>query len=372
MKSLTAMFAVVGIVLVSAGAISQDLTPKETLGKLIFFDENLSTPPGISCATCHDPQSGFADPRTDFPTSQGIIPTRFGSRNAPTVAYSSFSPAFHLLPNMGPMNMGVYEGGQNWDGNASDLIEQAKLPFVNPLEMKNPNKQSVVLKVKHGTYAALFAQVYGKAALKDVDAAYEHIAEAIAAYESSSEVNQFSSKYDYYLQGLAALTDQEVRGLTVFETKGGCARCHRSRPSADGTPPLFTSRHHANVGIPSNPYNLFYEMPRPFNPSGYDFVELGTGAVVGDPWHYGRVKIPTLRNITKTAPYMHNGVFTDLYTVVNFYNTRDVEGAPWDAPEVDHPNIIRMNNLGNLGLSDQEIEDIVAFLHTLSDGYEPY
>ena len=134
---------------------------------------------------------------------------------------------------------------------------------------------------------------------------------------------------------------------------------------------MFTSRHHANVGVPRNPANPFYAQPTAFNPPGDDVVELGTGAAVGDPWHDGRVKIPTLRNIAKTAPYTHNGVFSDLKTVVDFYNTRDVPGAPWDPPEVDHPNIIRMNNLGKLGLTEQEVEDIVAFLHTLSDGYEP-
>jgi len=371
MRLLTVGIVIVAIMLMGAGALAQDLMPREQLGKLLFFDTNLSTPPGMSCATCHDPEAAFADPRPDFPTSQGIVPTRFGSRNAPTVAYSSFSPEFRFLPNMGPMNRGVYEGGQNWDGKATNLFEQAKLPFLNRLEMNNPNKKSVVLKVKHGPYAALFAAVYGRDALKGVEGAYDQIADAIVAYESSSEVNQFSSRYDYYLKGIAALSDQEMRGLALFETKGDCARCHRSRPAADGTPPMFTSRHHANVGVPRNPSSPFYTLPPPINPLGYNFVELGTGATVGDPWHNGRVKIPTLRNIAKTAPYMHNGVFSDLTTVVSFYNTRDVQGAPWDPPEVDHPNIIRMNNLGNLGLLEQEVEDIVAFLHTFSDGYEP-
>jgi cytochrome c peroxidase len=136
-------------------------------------------------------------------------------------------------------------------------------------------------------------------------------------------------------------------------------------------PPMFTSRHHANVGIPPNPENGFYWLPRTFNPLQLGFVDLGTGGAVSDPWHHGRVKIPTLRNVALTAPYMHNGVFGDLQTVVEFYNTRDVSGMPWDAPEVDHANIIRMFNLGNLGLTDQEIQDIVAFLHTLTDGYQP-
>lgn len=362
---------IVFTVFISTGVSALDLTLKEQLGKQLFFDTNLSTPAGMSCATCHDPSTGFADPRTDFPTSQGVVPVRYGNRNAPTVAYASFSPEFRLLPNMGPMNMGVYEGGQNWDGKAVNLFEQAKLPFLNKLEMHNPNVKSVILKVKQGSYADMFTAVYGKNALKNVNTAYDLIADAIVAYESSSEVNQFSSKYDYYLQGLATLTDQEERGLLVFETKGDCARCHRNMPAANGTPPMFTSRHHANVGVPRNPSNPYYKQPVSINSLKFNFVELGTGGAVGDSWHYGRVKIPTLRNIAKTAPYMHNGVFKDLKTVVNFYNTRDVNRELWGPPEVDHPNIIRMNNLGKLGLSEQEVEDVVAYLHTLTDGYIP-
>lgn len=370
---ITAMLLclICGMVLAASCVQAADLTPKEQLGKKLFFDTKLSTPEGMSCATCHAPEAGFADPRPSFSTSQGVKSHRFGSRNAPTVAYAAYSPEFHLLPNMGPMNLGVYEGGQNWDGKATNLVEQAKLPFLNKLEMNNPNKTVVVQKVLLGPYAVLYSEVYGKNALKKVDAIYNNIADAIAAYECSSEVNQFSSKYDCFLQGRIDLTDQETRGLAVFETKGDCARCHRRRPAPDGTPPMFTSRHHANVGIPYNPSNPYYELPPSFNPLGYDFVELGTGDAVNDPWHYGRVKIPTLRNCAKTAPYMHNGVFDDLRTVVTFYNTRDMEGAPWDPPEVDHPNIIRMNNLGKLGLSEQEIEDVVAFLNTLTDGYSP-
>lgn len=345
------------------------LTPTEQLGKLIFFDDNLSTPPGMSCATCHDPHTGFADPRLRNDTSQGVIRTRFGSRNSPTVAYASHSPEFHLLPGMGPMNLGVYEGGQNWDGRSATLFEQAKLPFVNPLEMNNPNERTVVRKVELGPYAALFREVYGADAFQDSVRAYDLIAWAIVAYESSSEVNPFSSKYDLYLRGQVSLTETEAMGLAVFETKGDCTRCHRSRPAANGAPPMFTSRHHANVGVPRNPMNLYYWQPPSTNPERLDFIELGTGVTVHDPWHHGRVKIPTLRNIALTAPYMHNGVFPDLETVVRFYNTRDVAGMPWDPPEVDHPNIIRLNNLGNLGLTDPEILGIVAFLHTLTDGY---
>jgi cytochrome c peroxidase len=342
---------------------------REHLGKMIFFDEGLSTPPGVSCATCHSPAQGFADPRVEFPTSRGSIPTRFGSRNSPTVAYASFSPTFRFLEGMGPDRMGVWAGGQNWDGVASTLADQAKRPFLSPLEMNDPSEAFVVLKVRQSPYAHLFWRVCGDAA--DVPAAYGCIAEAIAAYEASREVNSFSSKYDAFLSGAAQLTDQESRGLALFEGKAACARCHPSRPSADGKPPMFTSRHHANVGVPRNPANPFYGLPPFFNPDGDAYRDPGTGGVVGDAAHLGRFKIPTLRNVAVTPPYGHNGVFPDLGAVVHFYNTRDVPGAGWPAPEWDLPSVIRMFGLGSLGLTPDEEADVVAFLGTLTDGWAP-
>jgi cytochrome c peroxidase len=265
------------------------------------------------------------------------------------------------------MAMGIYEGGQNWDGAAFTLVEQAKLPFVNPLEMNNPDPGKVVLKVRLGVYADLFRTVCGKG--RSTDEAYECIAEALAAYQSSAEVNQFSSKYDHVLAGTAQLSEQEARGLALFSVS--CARCHRHQPASDDTPPMFTSRHHANVGVPRNPENPFYGMPKAFNPARSDYVDPGTGGVVGDAFHFGRVKIPTLRNVAVTAPYMHNGALADLETVVHFYNTRDVAGAGWPAPEWNVAIIKAPENLGDLGLTSEQEDDIVAFLQTLTDGYTP-
>lgn len=355
------------LLLLTAGPPPANDMQKAHLGRMIFFDEGLSTPPGVSCATCHDPATGFADPRTASPTSRGSIPTRFGSRNSPTVAYASYSPSFRFLTGMGPDGMGIWAGGQNWDGAASTLADQARRPFLNPLEMNNPNEAFVVLKVRQSAYARMFQRVCG--ADPAVADAYACIADAIAAFESSREVNRFSSKYDRYLAGTAALSDQEARGLALFEGKAACARCHPSRPAANGTPPMFTSRHHANVGIPSNPESPYLSLPPHFNPDGADYRDPGTGAVVGEVAHIGRFKIPTLRNVALTPPYAHNGVFPDLATVVHFYNTRDVPEEGWPAPEWGVlPSMIRMANLGNLGLSPEEEADVVAFLGTLTDG----
>ena len=339
------------------------LTPKQELGKKLFFDKNLSTPVGQACADCHAPEKGFADPNPDVPVSQGVHKDRFGNRNDLPAAYAAFSPKFHYDPNEG-----LYVGGQFWDGRAADLAEQAKGPFVNPLEMANPNEQAVIDKVRKSEYANLFKEIFGQGAFKDPNRAYDLVAEAIAAYEQSAELNRFSSKYDLYLKGKVALTEQEQRGLALFddEKKGNCAACHPSKPGPDGEPPLFTDFTYDNLGVPKNPENPFYYLPEQLNPDGVDFVDLGLGGVLNKPSENGKFKVPSLRNTAITGPYLHNGIFKNLRQVVVFYNNRDV--GPWPAPEVA-ANVNR-DELGNLGLTEREIDDIVAFLLTLTDGYE--
>ena len=340
------------------------LTRKQSLGRKLFFDKNLSTPAGQSCANCHAPESGFANPNSDYPVSQGVHKDRFGNRNDLPAAYAAFSPPFHY-----DSEEGLYVGGQFWDGRAANLAEQAKGPFLNVLEMGNPDEKTVVGKVRSSEYAGLFREIYGTAAFDDPNKAYDMIADAIADYERSSELNQFSSKYDLYLAGKVTLTQQERRGLELFEDedKAKCAECHPSEPGDDGTPPLFTDFTYDNLGVPQNPENPFYYLPKEFNPDGVHFVDLGLGGELKKPSENGKFKVPSLRNIAKTAPYFHNGVFKNLRQVVVFYNTRDV--GPWAPPEV-RANVNR-KELGDLGLSERDVDDIVAFMLTLTDGYNP-
>jgi cytochrome c peroxidase len=340
------------------------LTRMQTLGRRLFFDKNLSTPIGQGCADCHSPETGFANPNTNYPVSQGVHKDRFGNRNDLPAAYAAFSPKFHY-----DADEGIYVGGQFWDGRAADLVEQAKGPFLNPLEMANPEGRTVAERVSESEYADLFREVFGVAAFDDPNKAYDMVAEAIAAYEKSSELNQFSSKYDLYLAGKVTLSGQERRGLELFEDedKGNCAACHPSQPGADGTPPLLTDFTYDNLGIPQNPENPFYYLPKNLNPNGVYFVDLGLGGVLNKPSEDGKFKVPSLRNIANTAPYLHNGIFKNLRQVVVFYKTRDV--GPWPPPEVR--TNVNHDELGDLDLSEQEIDDIVAFLHTLTDGYNP-
>lgn len=333
----------------------------EKLGSEIYFDTNLSNPPGQSCASCHLPTTGFADPDHHSPTSQGAVPGRFGSRNAPTAAYMQFATPFRFDPRHGGH---PYLGGLFWDGRVSSLEDQAKLPLLNPVEMNNPDKASVVNKIRQSSYAHLFRKVFGDTAFDDVDTAYDSMAQAIAAFERTPFFAPFTSKYDAYLAGKVQLTAQEQRGLELFNDpeRADCGDCHPS----GGAQALFTNFNYNNIGVPRNPHNRFYKMPPEFNPEGENYVDHGLGGILGTDTEQGKFRVPTLRNVALTAPYMHNGYFKDLHSVVAFYNTRDVPEAGWPAPEMlDNMD----ETVGNLGLSDQEVDDIVAFLNTLTDGY---
>jgi len=358
------------------------------LGKALFFDNNLSNPHGQSCATCHLPRTGFADPNIYFPVAQGAIRNYFGPRNVQSSAYAAFSPPLHWdpTPTQGNMMMGMYVGGLFWDGRVDALEEQAKQPFLNVLEMHNVDKRRLVTEIPKSYYAPLFRKVFGATSLQNVEIAFQYVAEAIAAYERSSEVNPFSSKFDYYLDGKVQLTAAEANGLALFTGKAKCFNCH-AMDSVPGVKPLFTNFGHQNIGAPKNPDNLYYKMSKTLNPQGNNYVDFGLGAVLaalGDPnaaipparaqKQNGKFKIPSLRNCAVTPPYEHNGVFKTLKEVVMFNNTRDVMGAGWPPPEVPE-NVHRHMPMepgffGMLELTDQEVDDIVAFLKTLTDGYK--
>ncbi len=344
--------------------VSTELSSKEQLGKLLFFEKSLSTPVGQDCSACHKPEFAFADPDTGLPVSKGAVEGRYGNRNDMPVAYAAYVPPLHM-----DTVEDIWVGGLFWDGRANSLEEQAMGPPLNPLEMANLDTVSIRDKLSELDYADMFEEIYGPDALDDPSTAFNNMADAIAAYERSAELNRFDSKYDHFLRGEAELTEQEIRwmGLFVAEKKGNCAACHPSTPSQDGTPPLFTDFTYDNLGTPRNPENPFYTLPPDLNPDGFDYIDLGLAITVNDPAENGKFRVPTLRNVGLTPPYLHNGVFKTLYQVVAFYNTRDV--GPWPPPEVAEN--VNNEELGNLGLSNQEIEDIVAFLITLNDGWKP-
>jgi cytochrome c peroxidase len=376
--------------------LAQDLSPQEQLGKALFFDK-ISEPDSMSCATCHAPRVGFTGPIAGINAHgavyRGAVPQRFGNRKPPSAAYATLSPVFHF-----DEEEGLFIGGNFWDGRATGEIlgnpaaDQALGPFLNPVEQNNPSKQAVLEQVAKSKYADFWEVVWGEPISyetdEDIELNYDRIGLAIAAYEASSEVNQFSSKYDYYLKGEVELTEQEAWGLELFEGKAMCSACHPSEPGPDGEPPLFTDFSYDNLGVPRNPENPFYDMDKvylddgsPINPQGADWIDPGLGGflLTQPDWadmaaeNWGKHKVPTLRNVDKRPgpafpkAFAHNGFFKSLEEITHFYNTRDVED--WPPPEVLEN--VNTDELGNLGLTAEEEAAIVAFMKTLSDGYRP-
>jgi cytochrome c peroxidase len=381
----------------SAYVIADDLAPKESLGKALFFNK-ISSPDWVSCSTCHDPDMGFTGPiggiNKHGAVYRGADPHRFGNRKPPSAAYATLSPVFHYDDVEG-----TFVGGNFWNGRATGeklgnpAADQALGPFLNPVEQNNSDKLAVLKQIAGSKYAKLWEEVWGESisygTAADIDKNYDRVGLSIAAYEASSEVNQFSSKYDYYLKGEAELTAQEAWGLALFNDpeKGNCAACHPSEPSGN-EPPLFTDFTFDNLGVPKNPDNPFYDMDEvylddgtPINPLGSAWIDYGLGDFLSTRSDYsamaadnmGKQKVPTLRNVDKRPgnntpkAFMHNGFFKSLEEVVHFYNTRDLGG--WPAPEV--PQNVNHDELGDLGLTSEEEAAIVAFLRTLSDGYIP-
>jgi cytochrome c peroxidase len=384
---------------------SAGLTPKEELGKELFFDK-LSSPDWMSCAVCHSPEVGWTGPVPGInkhgAVYRGAVPSRFGNRKPPSAAYATLSPVFHF-----DENEQIFIGGNFWDGRAtgetlgSPAAEQALGPFLNPVEQNNPSKEAVCVQVADSKYSGLFEDVWGPGSLdcyQNIDVTYDRIGLSIAAYEASKEVNQFSSKYDAYLAGEVDLTQEEALGLALFEGDAQCAACH---PTGAGS--ALTDFTYDNLGTPRNPENPFYSMDSellddgsPINPAGDAWVDPGLGGFLASrsEWadkaaaNRGKHKVPTLRNVASNIgngtpkAYSHNGYFKSLESIVHFYNTRDIKPVCPDAftsekdalqmncwPEAEVLENVNDTELGNLGLTDDEEAAIVAFLKTLSDGF---
>lgn len=399
---------------------AQSLTPNQQLGKSIFFDMNLSINMNQSCASCHDPAVGWTGPNVAINAGgavyEGSIPGRFGNRKPPSSGYATPSPVFYFNRE------GLFIGGNFWDGRATGeklgnpAADQAQGPFLNPVEQALPDSACVVWRICNpvvpGDYPVAFEDVWGAEAcdiswpvdvgttcstegatvsLSDADRAksesvYDSVALSVAAYEDSPEVNAFTSKYDYSKMGLAKLTKEERKGFALFHGKGKCFRCH----IVTGKKDLFTDFTFDNLGLPQNPDNPAGVAP--------GFVDQGLGGFLQTrtEWsdmaseNMGKHKVPTLRNVDKrpdasfVKTYGHNGYFKSLKGIVHFYNTRDVKPeCPdpltreadalaqncWPPPEVAEN--VNDEELGDLGLSDEEEDAIVAFMKTLSDGYQP-
>lgn len=372
------------------------LKPIELLGKRIFEDGNLSEPRGQSCSSCHDPAKAFqGNAGSNNPAlARGALPERLGDRNTPTLMYAAFVPPFGFQDKKDEETGKIEKvavGGLFWDGRAEDLTAQVEGPLLNPREMNNPSKNAVVDKIRASAYSNLAREVFGAGVFDNSDEAFRKLATAVASYEKTPRFSPFSSKFDDYLRGKAKLTKLEARGFALFKDKkkGNCLACHvgetKSRDPKDW---LFTDFTYDTLGAPRNatiPDNAdaahFDEglCKRPglatLAPSGFE-VESVCGAF----------RVPTLRNIAETAPYMHNGAFKTLRDAVAFYFTRDTNPERW-YPRGADGKALKFDDLpeawrGNANVkevpydrkpgqkprgTDADVDAIVAFLQTLTD-----
>ncbi|MET0065393.1 MAG: cytochrome c peroxidase [Candidatus Thiodiazotropha sp.] len=369
-----AMLLPLGII---PAAAQPDLETIERLGEALFFDVDLSRNRSQSCATCHAPDTAFVDTRVNASGqaySLGDDGRSLGDRNAPTASYAALTPAFHKNRD------GDYVGGLFLDGRAVDLAEQAGGPPLNPLEMGMPDKDAVVQRLwQNPAYREAFLRLFGEAVVNDTGAAYSAMSQSIAVFERSEKFAPFDSKYDRHLKGEYQMTAEEELGMTLFFSQQftNCNLCHQLKPIPGSTRETFTNYTYHNIGVPT------HRAGREANGLGAAYVDRGLleNPRVDDDEQAGRFKVPTLRNVAVTGPYMHNGVFRDLRTVVLFYNRynsnsarRQINpesGLTWRDPEVKE-NLSLVELETGPALKDRQIDALVAFLQTLTDRrYEP-
>lgn len=357
----------------SLNVIAADtLNSKEALGQRLFFDPILSLSRSQSCATCHDPGQAFIDKRDNASQGAGSLGhdgVSMGDRNTPSAGYANQIPAFHQRQD------GEYIGGLFWDGRAADLETQAGGPPLNPIEMAMPNKQEILKRLEQDpNYAMAFKNLYGEEVFGSNEATYEALKQSIAAFERTDFFSPFDSKYDRYLKGDYQLTEQEELGMTLFFSKqfSNCNECHQLNKRPLTQQETFSDYRFHNIGVPVN------SLLRKANNSANDHVDQGllNNPAVKDAQHQGKFKTPTLRNVAITGPYMHNGVFQDLKTVVAFYNQYNSKnpknkinpetGKPWNRPEVQETLALDLLKKGS-ALDQKGIDAIVAFLKLLTD-----
>jgi len=383
------------------------LSGKAAVGKLLFGDTALSASGNQSCATCHAPNNAFtANNNAPVPLG-GAALTFQGLRNSPTVMYASFTPGFLLnAPTPAPIANTLHPGGGFMrDGRQPSLASQAQQPFISSFEMGNIGSAQVAARLKGRPYLSQFTAVFGSSVLNNSDATLAAMGQAIAAFEvEDPSFHPFNSKYDAYVRGQVALTAQELAGLQAFSdpSRGHCVSCHATASPA-GLPAQFTDYTYHTLGVPRNwkiAYNLDSASLPPFVPANgsnlglpnHNYYDMGLCGplrtdLASNTSLCGSFKVPTLRNVGVKQTYFHNGVFSSLQDVVSFYATRNSNPAHWytkpdgtpdilynDLPVAYAKNVEPTNHPGgpiapNLNATD--IQNVVSFLCTLTDGFDP-
>ncbi|MBI1218720.1 MAG: c-type cytochrome [Rhodobacteraceae bacterium] len=426
--------ALAGIILAGAASVSaaDDLSAVATLGKQMFFDASLSASGAMSCAFCHTPANHYGPEPGIVVEQGGPGMDQPGFRTVPSLAYKSLTPTFTIGPenatseaaeaipmqvaetsdvvpfsatsamaklvaaNQAPTtaktgntsgNM-VARGGMFWDGRSQTLQDQASGPLLASFEMANTDIPALATRIR-ASYGKPLGQLFGDQILSDDRMTVDEAAYALARFQvEDPSFHPFSSKYDAYLAGKATLSAQEAQGLKLFEDpkKGNCAACHLDKPDATGKPPLFTDFEFEALAVPRNP-----AIPANADPAYHDLGLCGplrTDATLAV--NCGLFKTPTLRNVATRSVFFHNGVYTKLADTVRFYVLRDTQ-SDRIYPKAADGTVLAYNDLpaayrGNIdrvdapldrhpgdppALTDAEVDDIVAFLNTLTDGWHP-
>lgn len=369
MRSRYLIICLISLNFAGSGDARGESTESATLGQALFFDTNLSFTRNQACGSCHQPGQAFADGRVNGvggAASVGDDGVSLGDRNAPSIAYA------HLVPDFHRDDTGEYVGGFFLDGRSATMKEQATEPFFNPVEMAMPDRRSVVDRVRENpAYVEMLQSFYGADLFRDEARVFDAVVESIVAFEKAELFSPFDSKYDRFLRGEYEMTGEEELGrLLFFSQLIGCHGCHLLDPREAVANELFTNHRYHNIGIPVN------RAVRAVN--GVSAADLGLFANpdVDDPALAGKFRVPSLRNVAVTAPYMHNGVFKKLETAILFYdkylvNNRQSEtnpetGKPWGDPEV--PDTIDLDLLRQgQPITEDRARALVAFLRTLTD-----
>jgi cytochrome c peroxidase len=370
-----------------AAAAPQAPSAAAQLGRKIFMDPTLSASGHLSCAGCHSPDHAYGPPNARAVQLGGARMDQQGARAVPSLRYVlNRTPIWHkeFIANTAERLREGDEpptGGLGWDGRFNTLHEQAAFPLLAANEMANASPQDLAAKLQRAAYADEFRAVFGAQVFDDPQRAYAQALLAIERFElEDPSFHPYTSKYDDYLDGKAQLSEQEQRGLALFDDpqRGNCATCHVDRKGMDGSHPLFTDYQFEALGVPRNPEIRANAAP------GY-FDEGLCGPVRHDqaekPQYCGMFKTPTLRNVATRGAYFHNGRFHTLKEALRFYVQRDTNPRLWYPPAAkfdDLPPALRGNvDVIDLPLtrsegaepvwSDAEIDDVIAFLDTLSD-----
>ncbi len=364
------------------------------VGQRMFCDPLLSASGKMSCASCHSPRHAFGPPNARAVQLGGADMRHSGVRAVPSLEYLQAAPPFteHFFDSDDEGDDSIDNGpagGLTWDGRVDRGRDQARIPLLSADEMANQSPAGFVARLRRAAYADEFRRVFGAAVFADPDRAFAAALRALEDYQQDySRFYPYSSKYDAYLAGNAQLTAQQGRGLALFEdpAKGNCARCHISEPAKDGTPPQFTDYGLVALGAPRNA-----AIPANRDPAYFDLGLCGPlrADLLNRAEYCGRFMTPTLRNAATRRVFFHNGVFHTLRQVIEFYAERDTNPGKWYPRDGDR-HVRKFDDLparyqanvdsdppfgGRPGrappLSAADIDDIVAFLQTLTDGFRP-